>query len=96
MSMALLPLALVVLIAGILPVALQTSIGWKIVGAAVIVVAMLLLGVTVGLRASATMDERESKLDAAILATAGPCGSDCGSAACGASDCAVKALPRTY
>jgi hypothetical protein len=95
MAIALLPLALVVLIAGILPVALHTSIGWKIVGAAVIVVATLLLGVTIGLHASAAKDERESKLDAAILAATGPCGSDCGGGACSASDCAVKTLPRS-
>jgi hypothetical protein len=95
MAIALLPLALVILVAGILPVALQTSIGWKIVGAAVSVVAMLLLGVTIGLHASAAKDEREAKLDAAILATAGPCGSDCGSGACSASDCAVRTLPRS-
>jgi len=56
---------------------------------------MLLLGVTIGLHASAAKDERESKLDAAILAATGQCGSDCGSVACGASDCAFKTLPRS-
>jgi hypothetical protein len=95
MAMVLLPLALVVLIAGILPVALHTGVGWKIVGAVVILVSMLLLGVTIGLHTSATKDERGAEFDAAILATAGPCGSDCGSGACGVDDCAVKALPRS-
>jgi multisubunit Na+/H+ antiporter MnhC subunit len=94
MAMALLPLALVVLIAGFLPMTLQSSVGWKIVGAVVILIAILLLGVTIGLRTSATRDEHEAALDAAILATAGPCGSECGTGGCGVDDCAVKALPR--
>jgi hypothetical protein len=95
MAIALLPLTVVLLIAGILPMALPSSGGWKFVGVAVMLVAILLLGMTVGLRTSAAKDEREAALDAAILAATGPCGANCGTTACGVDDCAVKALPRS-
>jgi hypothetical protein len=74
---------------------MHTAIGWKIVGVMVILAAALLFGISIGLQTSATQDERSAALDAAILATAGPCGSDCGNGACGVDDCAVKSLPRS-
>jgi hypothetical protein len=95
MAIALSPVAMVVLAAGTLPVALSAALAWKIVGAGVIVVAVLLLGIAIGLHSSAAQEQRSAALDAAILATAGACGSECRTGACGVGDCAVKSLPRS-
>jgi hypothetical protein len=98
MAMALLPIATVLLVAGLMPVMVTSSLAWKLVGVAVMLIATVLSGMVLGLRRSAVEDEaagREAELDAAILATAGSCGSECGTGACGVDDCAVKALPRS-
>jgi hypothetical protein len=98
MALALAPIATVLLVAGVVPVMVTSSLAWKLVGVAVILIATVLLGVVLGLRRSAAEDEaagREAELDAAILATPGPCGSECGTGACGVDDCALKALPRS-
>jgi len=89
------PLAGVLLVAGLLPALGAPGLVWKLVGVLVTALAVLLVGVAVGLRRTAAADDRarlEAELDAAIIATAGPCGGDCDS--CGPQDCAVKALPR--
>lgn len=95
------PLAAALLVAGAVALLLAASPAGKVIGLVVAVIALLLLGITQGLYRSARLDElaeRERQLDAAILATAGSCGSDCGcvngSAACGVDDCAVRSLFR--
>jgi hypothetical protein len=74
--------------------------GWRVAGILALLTALVLLGVSVGLRRSVALDaaaaadaRSEAQLDEAILAAAG---SDCGEScdACGVDDCAVKALPR--
>jgi hypothetical protein len=93
------PVAAALLIAGIL-------LGWRaggpaghLVGIGVALLALALLGVGYGLLRSVRLEERERRLDEAILATAGPCGGHCDdggdAAACGATDCAVRTLPRS-
>jgi hypothetical protein len=93
----LLPLALVLLVTGVLP-ATRAGVLWpRVVGVLVVGCAVLLLGVALGLRRSAAQDEaaaHEAAVDAAIMASSGPCGSDCSTGACAVTDCAVKALPR--
>jgi hypothetical protein len=92
------PLALALLVAGVLVTALSGGLAGPLFGAVVTAFALLLLAIVQGLLRSARLteqDERERDVDAAILATTGPCGSDCGSGACGVDDCAVKALPRS-
>ena len=75
---------------------------WRTSGAVALLGALVLLGVSLGLSRSvalesaAAADRRaDAELDEAILAAAGlegGCGGSCD--ACGADDCAVKALPR--
>ena len=92
----LLPMAVLLIVVGLVPVMLAASLGWKLVGVAVIAIAAVLLGIAMGLQRSAAADEtaqRESDLDAAIRA-ATPCGSECEAGGCGVDDCAVKALGR--
>ena len=76
------------------------SWGWRLAGALALLTALLLAGVSAGLRRSITLEaaaaadlRAEAELDEAILAAAGTdCGGSCD--ACGVDDCAVKALPR--
>jgi hypothetical protein len=93
------PVAAVLLIAGLL-------LGWRaggpaghLTGIGVALLALALLGIGYGLLRSVRMEERERRLDEAILATAGACGGHCDggrdAAACGATDCAVRTLPRS-
>lgn len=95
LALMLTPLALVLLVAGLLPAIGAPGLAWKLVGVLVCALALALAGVAIGLRRTAESDDRarrEAELDAAIMATAGACGGDCGT--CGPQDCAVKALPR--
>jgi hypothetical protein len=92
MAWMLLPIAVVLLAAGLLSIAIPAALAWKIVGAVVLLIAVVLLGVAHGLYHSARSDEaaqHEAALDAAILAAA-PCGSDCGASACGLAHCAAR------
>jgi uncharacterized membrane protein YbjE (DUF340 family) len=92
------PVAAVLLIAGIL-------LGWRagspaghLAGAALTLLSLLLLGIGYGLLRSVRIQERDRRLDEAILATAGTCGGDCAGGdpgACATTDCAVRALPRS-
>ncbi len=86
------PVGLLLLVAGALLTWRAGSILGHLIGALVVVVALLLLGVAHGLFWSARRDRYEAALDAAALAVGGTCGEDCGS--CAGEDCAVKALPR--
>ena len=73
------PLALVLLVAGVLAAALSGALLGHLVGTLVALTALVLLGIAQGLRRSARLDEQvmaERQLDAAILAAAGTCGSD--------------------
>jgi uncharacterized membrane protein YbjE (DUF340 family) len=106
------PVAAVLLIAGVL-------LGWRagspaghLAGAVLTLLALMLLGIGYGLLRSVRIQARERRLDEAILATAGVCGTAadgtvgsvvnaapacrqvCGTDACAAVDCAVRALPR--
>lgn len=109
MAWALTPLALVLLVAGLLAASLH-GLGWKLAGSLVALLALVLLGVAWGLRRSAALSEAaaaERRLDEALLAAArvapgtGPdawvCGTSglaCGSA--GESDgCGASCLART-
>ena len=97
MAFMLLPLGIVLLVAGVLPLLLASALLAKIGGLVVALVALLIVGVAYGLQRSARLDELvqlEQAVDEAILAgSGGGCGSDCTS--CGVDDCAVKALPRS-
>jgi uncharacterized membrane protein len=88
------PVAAVLLAAGVLLGWLAASPAGHLVGVLVALLALALLGVGYGLLRSAGTDERERLLDEAIRQATGPCGSDCGTAGCAQTDCAVKALPR--
>lgn len=96
LGLLMLPVALVLLAAGVLLAWRAGSPAGHLVGVLVALVALVLLGVGQGLFSSARRDEREQRLDAAIRAATGPCGNDCGTgaSACDSTDCAVKALPR--
>jgi len=90
------PVGLALLVGGVL-VGLGTSaLLARLAGLLVAGLALVLLGVAHGLFWSARQDRAEQLLDQAIRDTAGSCDStgDCGSAVCGNSACAVKALPR--
>lgn len=91
------PLAVVLLVAGVLAVVLSGSPAGHLVGAVLAIFALLLLGIAQGLFRSAALTDRalaEERLDAAILsADGGSCGGSCDS--CGVDDCAVKSLPRS-
>jgi hypothetical protein len=100
MARNLTPPGAVLVLAGLTPILVSSPVAWKIVGLVVLAIAVLLIGVVMGLRRSAAQDEAaqdEAELDAALRASAlghAPCGGDCASVACGVDDCAVKALPR--
>ncbi|HTZ45033.1 MAG TPA: hypothetical protein VMB79_14315 [Jatrophihabitans sp.] len=85
------PVAVVLLLAGVLLAWRAGSPAGHVAGVLVALCASGLLAVAHGLFWSARADVREQRLDEAILATAGPCGGECGSCD---TDCAVKALPR--
>ena len=110
MSVALAPLGLVLLVAGILTSS-RDGIGWKLAGLLIAVLASALLGVAWGLRRSAALTEAaaaERRLDGALAAAArsqgmacGAEGSVCGSAGvlCGSAGepggCGARCLTRT-
>ncbi|MCW2492175.1 MAG: hypothetical protein JWN47_1539 [Frankiales bacterium] len=100
MARHLTPPGAVLVLAGLTPILVSSPLAWKVVGLVVLAIAVLLIGVVIGLRRSAAQDEAaqdETELDAAITASAlgyAPCGSDCAGGACGMDDCAVKALRR--
>jgi hypothetical protein len=96
LAVLLLPVGLVLLAAGLVPVLTSPAAGWRVAGVAVTLLSLLLLGVAWGLHRSAATDDaarHEAELDAAIMA-ATDCGSGCGTGACGVDDCAVRQLPR--
>jgi len=103
LGLMLLPLSLVLLVAGGLPATVSPMLGWKIVGVLILGTAIALLALVVGLRYSARTDEvalHEAAVDAAILATSrcggGNGGDDrCALGDCTVGDCAVRALPRS-
>jgi uncharacterized membrane protein len=96
LGLLMLPVSLVLLVAGVLPAWRAGSPIGHLIGILVGLIALALLGIGQGLLTSARRDEREQRLDDAIRAATGPCGSDCGTGAagCDSTDCAVKALPR--
>jgi hypothetical protein len=94
LGLLLLPVAVALLVAGALLGWAAGSVAGHLVGALVLLFALVLLGIGYGLLRSARADEHERQLDEAIRQAAGPCGSHCGTAECTTADCAVKALPR--
>src|SRR6185437_3837789 len=94
LAVLLLPVATALLAAGVLLGWLAAGPAGHLVGVLVALLALALLGVGYGLLRSAGADEQERLLDEAIRQATGPCGTDCGSAGCGSTDCAVRALPR--
>lgn len=94
LAIMLLPVATALLIAGALLGWAAGSVAGHLVGVLVLVLAVVLLGIGYGLLRSARADEHERQLDEAIRQATGPCGSECGTAECTTTDCAVKALPR--
>ncbi|UQX89950.1 hypothetical protein M6D93_08065 [Jatrophihabitans telluris] len=93
--------ALGLLVVGSLPLVSGRGALFTAVGILVLAVAVVLLGIVIGLWRSAVQDlaaleaaRDEARVDAAISAAVpgGACGGSCGS--CGVDDCAVKALPR--
>ncbi|MFL6163017.1 MAG: hypothetical protein ACJ74U_12400 [Jatrophihabitantaceae bacterium] len=93
LALLMLPVAAVLLAAGMLLAWRAGSVAGHLVGALVALIALVLLGVGQGLLSSARRDDHEQRLDEAIRAATGPCGNDCGSG-CASNDCAVRALPR--
>jgi hypothetical protein len=86
MALALAPVGLVLLLAGILTVSLD-GVGWKLAGLLVAVLAVVLLGVAWGLRRSAALSESlaeataaEQQLDEVLIAAARSSGEACGGA----------------
>ena len=80
MSLALAPLGLVLLVAGVLTSS-RDGIGWKLAGLLVAVLALALLGVAWGLRRSAALTEAaaaERRLDGVLAAAARSQGGACG------------------
>ena len=69
-----LPVSLVLLVAGVLLAWGAGSPVGHLVGVLVALVALVLLGIGQGLLTSARRDEREQRLDDAIRAATGPCG----------------------
>ena len=94
LALLLAPIGLVLLVAGALAAVASAGLAGHLAGVLIALISLVLLGVAHGLFYSARQDRAEQQLDAAIQATAGSCGRDCGSTACGAADCAVQALPR--
>ncbi|MCW2523259.1 MAG: hypothetical protein JWO63_1594 [Frankiales bacterium] len=86
---------------GLAAVLASHGLAWRLVGVLLLVLALLGLGVSAGLRRSVALEvaadaaaQAEAELDEAILAVAGSgCGEACES--CGVDDCAVKSLPRS-
>lgn len=96
LSLLIAPLAVLLLIAGMLSLTMARSLPGHLIGAVVALFALILLGIAQGIRRSVKLDERaaaERQLDEAILATSPACASDCGSGLCGVDDCAIKARP---
>jgi multisubunit Na+/H+ antiporter MnhB subunit len=93
------PVATVLLVAGILLAWRAGSPGGHLGGIVLALLALLLLGIGYGLLRSIRIQARERRLDEAILTTAGACGGHCDGGrepgACAATDCAVRALPRS-
>ena len=76
MAVALAPLGVVLLLAGVLAVSLE-GIGWKLAGLLVVMLAVLVLAVAWGLRRSAALSEAaeaERRLDEVLVAAAGSAG----------------------
>ena len=98
MSLLLLPPATGLMAAGLIVLVRPAGVGWSLVAVLLLVLGGLLALLSVGLRRSAAVDEArlaEAQLDAALVAAAGACDSDCDSGACGVTDCAVRSLFRT-
>jgi hypothetical protein len=90
MALALAPIGLALLLAGILTVSLN-GVGWKLAGVLVAVLAVVLLGIAWGLRRSAALSEAlaeataaEQRLDEVLVAAARSSGAACGGAGAGA------------
>jgi hypothetical protein len=103
MALALAPLGLVLLVAGILTVSLD-GVGWKLAGLLAAGLAVVLLGVAWGLRRSAGLSEAaaaEQRLDEVLLAAARASGTACGTTGqvCGSGSaeggCGAACLART-
>ena len=94
LAVLLLPVATVLLAAGVLLGWLAGSAAGHLVGILVALLALVLTAIGYGLLRSARADERERRLDQAIRQATGPCGTGCEPAGCSTTDCAVKALPR--
>jgi membrane protein implicated in regulation of membrane protease activity len=96
LALLIVPVGLALLAGGAL-VVLGTSVALaRLAGLLVALLALGLLGVAHGLFWSARRDRAEQLLDRTIQDTAGStasCGRDC-LTGCGATDCAVQALPR--
>jgi multisubunit Na+/H+ antiporter MnhC subunit len=84
------PIAIVLIVAGVLPLVMSSSIAIKVLAAVMLSIGVLLAMVAAGLRRSAQIDDADAEM-AAIINAAG-CGDSCSS--CGVGDCAVKTLPR--
>lgn len=97
LALLLAPVGLALLVGGVL-VAVGASGGLvRSFGALLAVLALGLLGVAHGLFWSARRDRAEQQLDRVLEAAAGSvssCSRDC-LTACGSTDCAVQALPRS-
>ncbi|HJQ02238.1 MAG TPA: hypothetical protein VJ851_11600 [Jatrophihabitans sp.] len=94
LALLLAPIGLVLLVGGVLATVASAGLAGHAAGVLIALIALVLLGIAHGLFYSARQDRAEQRLDAAIQATAGSCGRECGLAGCGAVDCAVQALPR--
>jgi hypothetical protein len=80
MALALAPLGLALLVAGVLAVS-RDGVGWKLAGLLVAVLAVVLLGLGWGLQHSAALSEAadaEHQLDQVLAAAAGSSGATCG------------------
>ncbi len=101
LGVMLLPAGLALLVIGLLGAFAAPGLAWTLVGGVVTLLAVVVLGIVLGLYRSAREDETraaalvaEAALDAALIEASGPgCGGDCDSCDA-AGDCAVKALPR--
>jgi len=88
MALALAPLGLALLVAGVLAMSLD-GIGWTLTGLLVAALALVLVGVAWGLRRSAALSEAataEERLDEVLVTAAGASGVTCGGAGADGAD----------
>jgi len=93
LALLLAPIGVALLVGGLLVAAAAAGPAGHLAGVLTALISLVLLGIAQGLFHSARQDRAEQRLDQAIVAAAGPCGSSCatqGACASGASMCPAR------